>query len=106
MIPFVLSVAQNNRLEFSILTIQGISVFVLSMCMVVLYDLLLTYNDSVRLFERIRGMEDKKQELTDIVELMKYAAADEERQDLFNQCVVEFGRLIMEFQHNENQSHV
>ena len=105
-IPFVLSVAQNNRLEFSILTIQGISVFVLSMCMVVLYDLLLTYNDSVRLFERIRGMEDKKQELTDIVELMKYAAADEERQDLFNQCVVEFGRLIMEFQHNENQSHV
>ena len=105
-IPFVLSAAQNNRLEIALLTIQGISVFVLSMCMVVLYDLLLIYNDSVRLFERIRGMEDKKQELADIVELMKYAAVDEERLDLFSQCVVEFGRLMMEFQHNENQSHV
>lgn len=105
-IPFVLSAAQNSRLEITFLTIQGISVFVLSMCMVVLYDLLLTYNDSIRLFERIRGMEDKRQELTDIVELMKYAAVDEERQDLYNQCVAEFGRLVMEFQHNENQSHV
>lgn len=104
-IPFVLSVLQSSFCELLLLTIQGICVFILSMCMVILYDLLLIYNDSERLFERIRSSEDKKQKLTDIVELMKYAATDEEQVMLYSRCVTEFSRLVFEFQQNEKKNY-
>lgn len=100
-IPFVLSALQNNLWNLVLLTIQGITVFVLSMCMVVLYHLLLTYNDPVRLFERIRVSQDDRQKLTDVTELMKYAASDEEQAQLFNRCMSEFYRLIILFQQTE-----
>lgn len=100
-IPFVLSALQSDFWDIVLLTIQGVSVFVLSMCMVVLYHLLLTYNDPVRLFERIRVGQDDRQKLTDVTELMKYVASDEEQTELFNRCMSEFYRLIMEFQQTE-----
>lgn len=104
-IPFVLSALQTSFWELLLLTIQGISVFILSMCMVILYDLLLIYNDPERLFERIRNGEDKEQKLTDIVELMKYTATDEELVMLYSRCITEFGRLVYEFQQNEKKNH-
>ena len=104
-IPFVLSALQSSFWELLLLTIQGVSVFVLSMCMVILYDLLLIYNDPERLFERIRSSEDKRQKLTDIIELMKYTATDEEQLMLYSRCVTEFSRLVHEFQQNEKKNH-
>ncbi len=100
-IPFVLSALQSTLWDTVLLTIQGVSVFVLSMCMVVLYNLLQTYNDPVRLFERIRVDQDDRQKLTDVTELMKYSASDEEQTQLFNRSVTEFYRLLMEFQQTE-----
>ncbi len=100
-IPFVLSALQNSLWEIILLTIQGITVFVLSMTMVILYDLLLTYNDPVRLFERIRCSEDEKQKVKDLAELIRYTATDEEQYQLYSRCVSEFDRLLMEFQQNE-----
>ena len=101
--PFVISVLQSTFLGVLLSTIQGLSVFVLSMCMVSLYGLLLTYNDPVRLFEHIRASEDEKQKVTDIVELMKYAATDEEQAQLYSRCVAEFDHLLLEFQQKEMQ---
>ena len=100
-IPFVLTVLQSDIWNVVLLTIQGITVFVLAMCMVLLYHLLLAYNDPERLFERIRVSQDNVQKLTDIVEIMKYAATNEEQLPLFNRCVTEFDSLLMEFQNNE-----
>lgn len=100
-IPFVLNALQSSFWEIVLLTSQGISVFVLSMCMVILYDLLLTYNDPVRLFERIRASVDDENKFYDIVDLMKYAATDVEQSQLFSRCVSEFDRLMMDFQQTE-----
>lgn len=100
-IPFVLTALQSDIWNVVLLTIQGITVFVLAMCMVLLYHLLLAYNDPERLFERIRVSQDNVQKVTDIVEIMKYAATDEEQTLLYNRCVAEFDNLIMEFQKAE-----
>lgn len=102
-IPFVLTAIQNEVWEILLLTIQGVSVFILSMCMVALYDLLLTYNDAELLFDRARNSEDDEQKLTDIEELMRYAATDEEKRMLYYRCVEELSRLICEFQKKEKQ---
>ena len=100
-IPFVLSGLKSSSWSIILLTVQGLFVFVLSMCMVVLYDLLLTYRDADKLFQRIRAGADNEQKLTDIVEMMKFAATDEERADLYSQCVSEFNRFVLEFQAQE-----
>lgn len=100
-IPFLLTALQSDIWNVVLLTIQGITVFVLAMCMVLLYHLLLAYNDPERLFERIRVSQDNVQKVTDIVEIMKYAATDEEQTLLYNRCVAEFDNLIMEFQKAE-----
>lgn len=102
-IPFVLTAMQNEVWEILLLTIQGVSVFILSMCMVALYDLLLTYNDAELLFDRVRNSEGDEQKLTDIEELMRYAATDEEKRMLYYRCVEELSRLICEFQKKEKQ---
>jgi hypothetical protein len=102
-IPFVLTAIQNEVWEILLLTIQGVSVFILSMCMVALYDLLLTYNDAELLFDRVRNSEGDEQKLTDIEELMRYAATDEEKRMLYYRCVEELSRLICEFQKKEKQ---
>jgi hypothetical protein len=71
--------------------------------MVALYDLLLTYNDAELLFDRVRNSEGDEQKLTDIEELMRYAATDEEKRMLYYRCVEELSRLICEFQKKEKQ---
>lgn len=100
-IPFVLVALQSDLWNIVLLTIQGITVFALSMCMVSLFHLLLTYNDPERLFERVRVSQNNSQKVTDIVEIMKYAATDEEQTSLYNRCVAEFDNLLMEFQKDE-----
>lgn len=104
-IPYVLVALQSDFWNVVLLTIQGITVFVLAMCMVLLYHLLLTYNDPERLFERIRVNQNNMQKVTDIVEIMKYAATDEEQTSLYNRCVAEFDNLLMEFQKEEIEYH-
>ena len=105
-LPFVLSVLQNRMWEITLLAIQGISVFVLSMCMVVLFHLLLTYNDPERLFERICISDDKKQKIIYLRDLIKYAASDEELTPLFNRCMNEFFQIMLEFQRTEIKNNV
>lgn len=103
--PFVIGALHSSVWETVLFTIQGISVFVLSMSMVSLYFLLLTYNDPIRLFERIRAGEDEKKRVTEIGVLMKYAATDEEHLQLYNLCVSELSSLLLEYKQKEKQKY-
>ena len=105
-IPFLLNEMISQYWETIILSFQGISVFVLSMCMVVLYDLLLTYNDPMRLFQRIRVSVDNIKKFDDLVDLMKYTATDEEQLNLYYQCLEEFDRMMLEFQNREAKNNI
>lgn len=100
-IPFVVTATQNTVLEMVLLIIQGVSVFILSMSMIALYDILLTYNDPIRLFQRVRTTADDKQRFLDIRELMLYAATDEEQSQLFESCLHELNRHLFELQQSE-----
>lgn len=97
-IPFVVTATQNSVWEIVLLIIQGVSVFILSMSMIVLYDILLTYNNPIRLFQRMRTTADNERRFLDIRELMLYAATDEEQTQLFESCMDELNRHLFDLQ--------
>ena len=97
-IPFVVTATQNSVWEIVLLIIQGLSVFILSMSMIVLYDILLTYNNPIRLFQRMRTTADNERRFLDIRELMLYAATDEEQTQLFESCMDELNRHLFDLQ--------
>ena len=99
LVPFLISA--NQQLELFLLTLQAISVFLVSMCMIIIYDLLMTYNDPVRLLDRIRMSVDPVQRMTDLAELIQFAASDEKQSDLFNMCMTELYTHTMDFQQRE-----
>lgn len=100
-IPFVVTATQNSILEMVLLIIQGVSVFILSMSMIALYDILLTYNDPIRLFQRVRITADNERRFLDIRELMLYAATDEEQSQLFESCMHELNHDLFEIQQSQ-----
>lgn len=95
-IPFVVTATQDSAWEMVLLIIQGVSVFILSMSMIALYDILLTYNDPIRLFQRMRTTVDNERRFLDIRELMLYAATDEEQTQLFESCMHELNRHLFD----------
>ena len=97
-IPFVVTATQNSVWEIVLLIIQGVSVFILSMSMIALYDILLTYNNPIRLFQRMRTTADNERRFLDIRELMLYAATDEEQTQLFESCMDELNRQLYDLQ--------
>lgn len=99
--PFLISTIQNSTFEIVFLSVQALSVFILSMLMVMLYDLLMTYNDPVRLFELIRVAEDPVKRLEDMRDLALFAATDEQYRILYDRCLHEIFRQILEFQEQE-----
>lgn len=80
------------------LTIQTITVFALVASMVVLYYLIMTYYDARKLLLHIKQLRYSRNKLSYLHDLMLYASRSERDEDIFNECIYEIGRVLMEFQ--------
>lgn len=100
-VPFIIAALNSNVWNQILITIQGLFVFVLSMTMVRLYHLILTYNDPEQLFNRIRANETEEERFEDLQILAELAASDETLVDLYNSCMEELAIHVFSFQQNE-----
>ena len=100
-IPYIVLSIQNPIVEMWLITIHTISVFILAMCMIVLYDVIMIYNNPIRLFNYIRIAVNPRNRFLDIIDLALYAATDEEQIRLFEMCLNAISQHIIEFQQQE-----
>lgn len=99
--PFLIYAVQSTRLVFILLVLQGMTVFILSLSMIQLYDLLMTYCNPESLCRRIRMALQPQRRIEDLMIIMEFAATDAMYRDLYATCLEELYRHIMEFQQNE-----
>lgn len=99
--PFVIHALQSKQWEIILLIIQGITVFILSLSMILLYDLMMTYCNPDSLCKKIRTSMRPQRRFEDLKILMEYAATDTRYRELFATCQEELFRHIMEFQQEE-----
>ncbi len=99
--PILIYAIKSPRVDFILLWIQGITVFILSLSMVHLYDMLMTYCNPESLCNRIRVSINPQQRIEDLMIIMEFAATDAMYRDLYSTCFEELCRHIMEFQQNE-----
>ena len=99
--PFIISYTKDPILETYFISIQSISVFILAMCMVCMYDRTLTYLDPMRLIDYIRTTESPRNQFEDIMEILENASEDTLNTELYNICVSELIQHIMNFQQQE-----
>ncbi|MBQ6200860.1 MAG: hypothetical protein IJK50_05455 [Prevotella sp.] len=99
--PFVIYAIHSKQIEMILLIVQGITVFILSLCMVLLYDLMMTYCNPESLCQKIRASLNPQRRIEDLSILMEFAAKDIVYRDLYATCQEELFRHIMEFQQQE-----
>ena len=96
--PFIISYTKDTILETYFIFIQSISVFILSMCMVCMYNKTLTYLDPIRLIDYIRTIESPRNQFEDIMEIVENTSEDTSNTELYNICVSELMQHIMNYQ--------
>ena len=99
-VPFVLIALNKNVWTDILLTVQGILAFILSMCMIRLYFLILDYNDPERLFDKIRTNKNEQEKIEDLQVMAEFTATDEIYIDLFYRCMQELMKSVDTYQKN------
>lgn len=99
--PFLIHALQSKQCEMTLLVIQGITVFILSLSMIWLYDILMTYCNPDSLCRWIRASSHPQRRIEDLTILMEFAATDTMYRELFATCQEELFYHIMEFQQQE-----
>ena len=99
--PFIIYALQSKQWEMILLVVQGVTVFILSLSMIQLYDLLMTYCNPESLCNRIRMASHPQRRIEDLMIIMEFAATDSMYNDLYATCQEEMFRHIMEFQQHE-----
>ena len=99
--PVIINVFETGRVNLSLITVQGICVFTLSIVMVRLYHLIMTYADPFRFFNRVRANDTQEELFRDLQILIQCASKDKTNVDLYNDVMNELIMQIVQFQETE-----
>lgn len=99
--PLIITAYNSEYCNRLLISIQGICVFILSIVMIRLYHLLMTYNDPFRFFNRIRANERDENLIADLQILIQYASISDNTEDLYNDAMQELTMLIFNFQEEQ-----
>ena len=96
--PVIINAFETECVNLSLITVQGICVFTLSIVMVRLYHLIMTYADPFRLFDRSKANDTEEELFEDLQILIQYASKNEANLDLFQESIKELVKLVVKFQ--------
>lgn len=99
--PVVINAFETEYINMLLITVQGICVFALSIVMVRLYHLIMTYADPFRFFNRIRANDTKEELFRDLQILIQCASKDKTNVDLYNDVMNELIMQLVQFQETE-----
>lgn len=99
--PVIINAFETECVNLSLITVQGICVFILSIVMVRLYHLIMTYADPFRFFNRIRANDTKEELFRDLQILIQCASKDKTNVDLYNDVMNELIMQLVQFQESE-----
>lgn len=99
--PVIINAFETECVNLSLITVQGICVFTLSIVMVRLYHLIMTYADPFRFFNRIRANDTKEELFRDLQILIQCASKDKTNVDLYNDVMNELIMQLVQFQESE-----
>lgn len=100
--PAIILYMGNPKWNIYLMTIQGICVFILSMCMICLYRLILIYIEPIRLLDLIRNSDESpRDQFEDTMEILQSASSDTINTELYNSCESDLIEHIMHFQQQE-----
>lgn len=99
--PVIINVFETERVNLFLITIQGICVFTLSIVMVRLYHLIMTYADPFRFFNRVRVNDTQEELFRDLQILIQCTSKDKTNVDLYNDVMNELIMQIVQFQETE-----
>lgn len=103
--PVIINAFNTEEVNLSLISIQGICVFILSIVMVRLYHLIMTYIDPFKFFNRIRANDTQEELFKDLQILIQYASKNKFNIDLFNDVMNELTTLLVQFQEKELSKH-
>lgn len=103
--PVIINAFETECVNLSLITVQGICVFALSIVMVRLYHLIMTYADPFRFFNRIRANDTKEELFRDLQILIQCASKDKANVDLYNDVMNELITQLVQFQETELSKH-
>jgi len=103
--PLVILVCHTEYCNQLLVCIQGICVFTLSMVVIRLYHLLMTYSDPFRFFNRIRANETDEHLIEDLQVLIQYASSSDDMDGLYHDAIRELMRLMLDFQQERLSSY-
>lgn len=101
-LPAILLYTGSPKLDIYLITFHSICVFILCMCMICLYKLILIYLDPIKLLNFIRDSDESpRDKFEDIIEILQSASSDTTNSELYNSCESDLIEHIMHFQQQE-----